>query len=110
MSFNQGVMGSIPIGLTKDCLTIPGDQKTYCVNGKDKLRAVVNGAEMPIESLPYYVFRNNDHILIDFSSESVDMLRFKYNQVPLIPLDVNEPEPENMFGKVLEEKPLENVK
>ncbi len=101
---------TLGIGLTEDCLTVPGDKKTYCANGKDKLRAVINGAEMPIARLPYYVFRNNDHILINFGSESEDMLRFKYNQVPQIPLDVNEPEPENMYGKVLEEKPLENVK
>jgi hypothetical protein len=101
---------TIGIGLTEDCLTIPGDQKTYCGNGKDKLRAVVNGTEMPIAQLPYYVFRNNDHILIDYGAESGDMLRFKYNQVPQIPLDVNEPNADNMFGKVLDEKQLENVK
>lgn len=101
---------TIGVGITKDCLTIPSDQKTYCNNGSEKLRAVVNGAEMPVETLPYYVFRNNDHILLDYGSETPSMLRFKYNQVPQIPLDVNEPTADNMFGKVLEEKPLENVK
>ena len=101
---------TIGIGLTNDCLTTPADQKTYCDNGKQHLRVVVNGKEMSIELLPYYVFRNNDHILIDYGSESSDMLRYKYNQVPQIPLDVNLPNADNMFGKVLEEKPLENVK
>ena len=101
---------TIGVGLTKDCLSVPGDQKTYCDNGSDHLRAVVNGTEVPASTLSYYVFRNNDHILLDYGSETPAMLRFKYNQVPQIPLDVNEPTPDNMFGKVLEEKPLENVK
>lgn len=101
---------TIGVGLTEECLTVPGDQKTYCNNGTEKLRAIVNGSEVAISMLPYYVFRNNDHILIDYGSETAAMLRFKYNQVPQIPLDVNEPNADNMFGKVLEEKPLENVK
>ncbi len=102
---------TIGLGLSKDCLTVPTDQKSYCNNGKDRVRAVINGKEMATELLPYYVFRNNDHILIDYGNESSELLLFKYNQVPQIPLDVNEPNKDNMFGKILqEEAPLENVK
>ncbi len=100
---------TIGVGLTGECLTIPGD-KTYCDNGRSRLAAVINGEEMALQRLPHYVFRNNDHILLNFGPESGDMLRFKYNQVPQIPLDVNEPINNDQFGKVLEEKPLENVK
>ena len=34
---------------------------------------------------------NNDHILINYGPETGTMLRFKYNQVPSIPVTVNEP-------------------
>lgn len=71
---------------------------------------MVNGAEMSVDMLPYYVFRNNDHILINYGPESGDLLRFKYNQVPQIPLSVNEPEADNPYGKILEEPKLENTK
>jgi hypothetical protein len=100
---------TIGVGLQNDCITIPSD-KTYCNNNTDHLRAVINGKEMPMELLPYYVFRNNDHILINFGSEEGDMLRFKYNQVPQIPLEVNLPEAPTPYGKILEEPKLENVK
>lgn len=101
---------TIGVIVNKDCLTVPADQKTYCDSGKNRLRAVVNGIEMPVESLPYYVFRNNDHILLNYGAEEGDMLRFKYNQVPQIPLEVNEPEADNPYGKILEEPKLENTK
>jgi len=100
---------TIGVGLTSECLSVPND-KTYCNNGTDILRAVVNGKEIPIEILPYYVFRNNDHMLINYGPETGAKLVYKYNEVPAIPEDVNLPETDNPFGKVLEEKPLENVK
>ena len=100
---------TIGVGLNDDCLIIPND-KTYCSSGKEKVSAIVNGKEVPVSSLPYYVFHNNDHILINYGTEKGEMLRFKYNQVPPIPLSVNEPEADSPFGKVFEEKPLENVK
>jgi hypothetical protein len=103
---------TLGIALSPDCLTVPADG-AYCDNGKDHVRVVVNGKEMDIALLPYYVFRNNDHVLINYGPEEGDMLRFKYNQVPQIPLDVNEPEVPQPYGKVMEgekEAPLENVK
>lgn len=100
---------TIGISLTKECLTVP-NEKPYCESSTEHLHAVVNGKEMAIELLPYYVFRNNDHILISYGKESGDMLLFKYNQVPQIPLDVNEPINNMPFGKILEEPKLENVK
>ncbi len=100
---------TIGVGITSDCLSVPND-KTYCDNGASRLHAVVNGKEMSMALLPYYVFRNNDHVLISYGKETGDMLLFKYNQVPQIPLEVNEPTSASLFGQVLEEKPLENIK
>ena len=81
---------TIGVELSNLCITIPKEEKR-CTGGGNTLRVVVNGSEVPIEELSYRELKNNDHILINFGSEEAAALRFKYNQVPNIPLDVNEP-------------------
>ena len=81
---------SIGVDLTTKCITIPGEEK-HCSDETNTLRVVINGGEVPISELSYYELRNNDHILLNYGPEVGDMLMFKYNQVPVIPLDINEP-------------------
>ncbi|MDO8521286.1 MAG: hypothetical protein Q7S52_04175, partial [bacterium] len=80
---------TLGVELTSRCITIP-DEKKQC-NGEGKiLRVVYNGKEVPVEDLSYHELENNDHILINFGPEEGAELKFKYNQVPTIPLEVNE--------------------
>lgn len=81
---------TLGITLTEECLVLAGD-KRYCADKDRRIAVVVNGAEVPVADLPYYELRNNDHILINHGNEAGSALLFKYNQVPNIPLDVNEP-------------------
>ena len=81
---------SIGVELSASCIETPAEGK-FCNDGTKTLRAVINGKEMPISDLPYYELQNNDHILINYGPEEGLTLRFKYNQVPPIPVDVNEP-------------------
>ncbi len=81
---------TIEVSLTDSCLTITG-QPPLCSDAKNTLRVVLNGEEVKASTIPYYELRNNDHILINYGPETGALLRFKYNQVPNIPLDVNEP-------------------
>lgn len=82
---------SIGVDLTTKCITIPGEEK-HCTDETNVLRVVINGGEVPLVELSYYELRNNDHILLNYGPEVGSMLRFKYNQVPVIPVDINEPE------------------
>ena len=81
---------TVGVELSSNCITIMNEEKR-CTNGSKRLSAVLNGQEIPVEDLSYYDLRNNDHILINYGSEDSIHLKFKYNQVPPIPLDVNEP-------------------
>lgn len=81
---------TIGVEVTSQCVVIPGEAK-HCNDAQHTLRTVVNGSEIPIPELSYYEIRNNDHILINYGPETGYMLKFKYNQVPPVPLDVNEP-------------------
>ncbi len=81
---------TIGVTLTPACITLPSGERN-CNSGSNVLRAVINGDEVPITELPYYVFRNNDHILINYGDDVGTTLRFKYNQVPPIPTQVNVP-------------------
>jgi hypothetical protein len=83
-------LNTIGVILSARCVEIPS-VGTFCNEGERALRAVVNGAEVEISELPFYELRNNDHILLNYGPEKGADLRFKYNQVPMIPLDVNEP-------------------
>lgn len=81
---------TIGVDMTATCITIPSEEK-HCTDNVNTLRVVINGEEVPVAELTYYELRNNDHILINYGREVGDMLRFKYNQVPTIPQDINEP-------------------
>ena len=82
---------TIGVELTDTCITLPFNGEKHCSDDTRKLRVVVNGAEVSVADLTYYELRNNDHILVNYGTEEGGMLRFKYNQVPAIPLDINEP-------------------
>ena len=99
---------TIGVDLTSSCLTLP-DSKHYCVNETDHLSAMINGKEFPIDQLSYYEFKNNDHILINYGPETGTELKFNYNSVPQIPLDVNEPITNPRYGKVIDVVPLVNT-
>ena len=81
---------TIGVELSSRCLMISGEEK-HCNGSDNVLRVVYNGEEVPIEELSYHELRNNDHILINFSPEEGAALKFKYNQVPAIPPDINKP-------------------
>jgi hypothetical protein len=82
---------TIEVSLTEKCLVIP-NMKPLCNDGKNTLRIVLNGVEMPIGKLQYYELQDRDHILLNYGPESGALLRFKYNQVPSIPEGItNEP-------------------
>ena len=103
---------TLGVELSSMCLSIPNDGK-YCDNSKEHLSAVVNGKVVAISDLPYYEFKNNDHILINYGPEEGTMLKFKFNQVPPIPMDVNEPLAADAFGNAVNSAnlaPLENTK
>ena len=104
---------TIGIELSSTCLIVSPSER-YCTDKTNQLRVVVNGTEVPIADLQYYEFRNNDHILVDYGTDEGVMLKFKYNQVPAIPIDVNEPLVTDAFGASVstQEKvaPLENTK
>lgn len=80
---------TIGITATSDCLVVEG--VSYCREGERRVRVVYNGAEIAPEELRYREIRNNDHVLINYGADDELKLRFKYNQVPNIPLDVNKP-------------------
>lgn len=82
---------TIGVELSETCLTLPFGTEKHCSNDTKHLSVIVNGKEVPIPDLTYYELRNNDHILINYGAEEGGMLRFKYNQVPAIPPDINEP-------------------
>ena len=103
---------TLGVELSSMCLSIPSDGK-YCDNGKDHLSAMINGAVVAISDLPYYEFKNNDHILINYGPESGTMLKFKFNQVPAIPMNINEPLEADAFGNAVNTAnipPLQNSK
>lgn len=91
---------TIGVALTSRCVTIPADLPAegsaqaggkHCSGDGNILRVMINGGEVPVGELSYRELKNNDHILINLGKEDGTALRFKYNQVPMIPLDVNEP-------------------
>lgn len=82
---------SIEVTLDDECLAI-SDGRKLCSDSKNTLRVILNGGEVPLSMLPYYELQNNDHILVNYGPEQGALLRFKYNQVPNIPLDINEAE------------------
>ena len=103
---------TLGVELSSMCLSVPHDGK-YCDNGKDHLIAMINGQVVAISDLPYYEFKNNDHILINYGPETGTMLKFKFNQVPPIPMDVNEPLAADAFGNAVNAAdiaPLQNTK
>ncbi len=103
---------TLGVELSSMCLSIPNDGK-YCDNGKDHLSAMINGKVVEISDLTYYEFKNNDHVLINYGPEQGTMLKFKFNQVPAIPMDVNEPLAADAFGNAVNTAniaPLENTK
>lgn len=83
---------TIGVAISSSCITTPEEGK-HCTNETDTLRVVLNGKEIPVDDLLYYELQNNDHILINYGPEKDALLRLKYNLVPSIPLDVNEPNP-----------------
>lgn len=83
-------LNTIGVDLTTKCMTIPGEEK-YCSDEINTLRVVINGGEVPISELSYYELRNNDHILLNYGPEVGNILLFKYNQVPVVPADINKP-------------------
>ena len=100
---------TIGVELTESRLTLPNGIH-YCTDGDDHISAMINGKDFPIAELSYYEFKNNDHILINYGPETGSALKFKYNSVPQIPLDVNEPSVTTpVFGKVIDVEPLVNT-
>jgi hypothetical protein len=89
-------LDSIDVSLDDTCLSIP-DRSPLCRSEQEMLRVVVNGMEMKIADLRFRELVNNDHILINYGSESGSALRFKYNQVPSIPVSVNQPASGQIF-------------
>jgi len=83
---------TIGVALSPSCITTP-DEGKHCTNSTDALRVVLNGKEISVDDLTYYELQNNDHILVNYGPEKDALLLLKYNQVPSIPLNVNEPEP-----------------
>lgn len=81
---------TLGIKMTASCIETPDDGK-FCNDSKNTLRAVINGVPFPISELSYYELKNNDHILINYGPEEGAELTFKYNQIPNIPEDVNQP-------------------
>ncbi len=79
----QTFFESIGVVLNDQCLTIP-NEGNFCTNGKNVLRVILNGEEIPTSELAYYELKNNDHVLVNYGFESGALLRFKYNQVPMI--------------------------
>lgn len=82
---------TIGVELTSACIALPFNNERYCNSGKKHLRVLINAKEVAIDELPYYELQNNDHILVNFGPEEGAFLRFKYNGVPNIPQDINEP-------------------
>ncbi len=82
---------TIGVELTSACIALPFNNEHHCNNGKDHLRVMINTKEVPIDELTYYELQNNDHILVNFGPEEGAFLRFKYNEVPVIPTNINEP-------------------
>lgn len=81
---------TIGVELSETCMKLPLPDGQHCNDSVNHLRVVVNGAEVSIPDLSYYELRNNDHVLVNYGPEEGGMLRFKYNQVPPVPLDINE--------------------
>ena len=82
---------TIGVELTSAYIALPFNNERHCNSSAGHLRAMINGTEVPIDDLAYYELRNNDHVLINFGPEEGSTLRFKYNQVPNVPLNINEP-------------------
>lgn len=83
---------TIGVKLTDRCLELPQNPgERFCHSGPDRISVVVNGTIMSASDLTYYELKNNDHILVNYGPEEGATLRFKYNQVPDVPLDVNPP-------------------
>lgn len=80
---------TIDVSIANDCLSIEG--VSYCREGLRRVRVVYNGVEIAPEELRYREIRNNDHVLINYGADDDLGLRFKYNQVPNIPHDINKP-------------------
>lgn len=81
---------TLGVALSGSCIVL-SDGVKHCNEGANVLRVVYNAEEVPIGELVYHELRNNDHILINYGPEEGATLRFKYNQVPHIPDDINEP-------------------
>ena len=100
---------TIGVELTPNCLTLPSGVH-YCASGNDIISVMINGKYFPVDQLSYREFKNNDHILVNYGPETDSELKFKYNSVPQIPLDVNEPLVDTpVFGKVIDAEPLLNT-
>jgi hypothetical protein len=85
-------LDTIGVKLTDDCLLLPQASSTqYCSDNVKSVRVVYNGDEVKPSALKHKEIKNNDHVLIYYGSDTDLALRFKYNQVPNIPTDVNEP-------------------
>lgn len=80
---------TLGVELTETCLTLPLNNGRHCNDGTKRVSVVINGTEVPILDLAYYALRNNDHVLVNYGKEEGGLLRFKYNQVPPIPADIN---------------------
>ncbi len=87
----QTFLASVGTQLTSECITFPWNER-HCNGGGRTLRTMVNGLEVPINELSFYEIQNNDHILINYGTEEGNELKFKYNQVPMVPPDVNKGE------------------
>lgn len=83
---------TVGIKMTERCIELPQKPgEKYCQTGSDRLQVVINGTVLPNSELPFYELKNNDHVLVNYGPEEGARLRFKYNQVPDVPFDVNPP-------------------
>ncbi len=81
---------TLGVNMTASCIETPDDGK-FCNDDNNTLRAVINGLPVAVSELSFYELKNNDHILVNYGPEDGATLKYKYNQIPNIPQDVNLP-------------------
>lgn len=75
----DGFFKTLPMRLTKDCLTT-GTKQAFCTDNNGKLRFYLNGKEDK-EALDKAI-ANGDRLLISFGNENEDQIQKQLQQVP----------------------------
>ena len=64
-----------------------GEQREYCTNGTESLRAYVNGKELESPaSLGDYILRDDDRILLIYGNQTADQLAQALSELEQIPI------------------------